>query len=81
MDTTYSHNGVNTNLYTISPEGGVDVSGYCDIPVDGLVVYATPPDIPLPIYHPSPILLSLSNIPTLVVSRQMVHHSGKSKSL
>jgi hypothetical protein len=34
-DTSHAQNGVNTNLYTISPESGVDVSGYCDIQPNG----------------------------------------------
>jgi len=35
MDVTNARNGVNTNLYVISPENGVDNSGYCDIQPNG----------------------------------------------
>lgn len=31
MDTSGCADGVNTNLYTISPQSGIDSSGYCDI--------------------------------------------------
>jgi hypothetical protein len=35
MDTSQSQSGVNTNLYTISPQNGVESSGYCDIQENG----------------------------------------------
>ena len=34
MDTSNAADGVNTNLYTISPDNGVENSGYCDIQVN-----------------------------------------------
>ena len=35
MDVSNAQVGVNTNLYTISPEGPIQNSGYCDIQENG----------------------------------------------